>query len=212
MPGAGKTFAVMHAFKDACLSTPVNRLCQQLHWDHPEAMVQTVATFFGVREFQRSDDDQYDDGRGHRCRVDFGDRACVFDEAYMMSGQDMLRTLRWIHDNPEVRVYATGDPFQLDNPGQTWKPEMVERAMAKLFPWRIRLRLNKRCTTPEDQHQIARICKGLRASPSAEEARAILRREFRTTTNMAEAVQMMREGCVGVAYRNETNRIVSQMV
>ena len=29
---------------------------------------------------------------------------------------------------------------------------------------------------------------------------------------MAEAVQMMREGCVGVAYRNETNRIVSHMV
>ena len=99
VPGAGKTFAVMHAFKDACLSTPVNRLCQQLHWDHPEAMVQTVATFFGVRGVQRSDDDRDDDGRGHRCRVDFGDRIRVFDEAHMMSGQDMLRTLRWIHDN-----------------------------------------------------------------------------------------------------------------
>ena len=62
----------------------------------------------------------------------------------------------------------------------------------------------------EDQHRIARICKGLHTSESKKPV--LSSDEFRTTTNMAEAVQMLREGSVGVAYRNETNRIVSQMV
>jgi len=169
--GAGKTtnfinFAVTHQ-KKTLIIAPYNTLCLDLNQKTKDydGLVEsiTIHKLLGLVFDGKTTTTQ--------CagfNLD-GVKCIVFDEIYLLNTSELMRVKEFMRRHTEIEFYATGDEYQnapIDNNLYMDKDEVkpyYNSIVTQLFPNKIVLKENKRCTTDADRQIIKDLSNDIRS-------------------------------------------------
>jgi len=115
----------------------------------------------------------------------------IFDEIYLHQTDKLYLIQKFIDDNPNKKIYSTGDEYQLD-PIETDLNNINDRKLyynriiQNMFFNSVVLHDNKRCKSKEDQDKIKKITKSIRECKYKSEAITILKNNFKVIYNKEE--------------------------
>jgi hypothetical protein len=142
--GAGKTTASIHYNKNALFICPTNKLCQGLKEKGVEAI--TFSKLFGLF----GDDKKLKNMKS----FDIGEYDCIcFDEVYLYTPNRLRRIYKFINDNPDKIVIATGDVSQR-NPIGFDNSNYIDSCISFIFNNCITLQINKRLDNDNDRKKL----------------------------------------------------------
>ncbi len=187
--GAGKTSSFKHygQGRRMLIVCPYNNLCCVLKSEGFQAI--TLNKLLGLRI--SGTQERYDSSvekEGSAFDIDVFD-IIVFDEIYLYQTDKLERIWKFVKNNSDKKIYATGDEFQLtpiEELNISDKKAYYNSIINSMFGTQICLKENKRCKTEEDRRRMKEISDGIRLAETKEEALLIILDNFKHITSMGE--------------------------
>ena len=172
VPGAGKSYSVEDYARRHRLVTAMLIVCpwNRLSCEKSRGGFSTATLYRLLGRNANGAEGEADDKAKTRKPHDLtGIRHVHFEEPYLYT----VRELEWVRTfmlaHPDLAFTMAGDPCQLRPVGQTLAVDAdkyYEMIFAELFPRRLTLQYNKRCSTPEEGRKMEAICAELRSEAS----------------------------------------------
>jgi uncharacterized protein involved in tolerance to divalent cations len=199
-PGCGKSYiceGMVELGHNVSFICPTNKLVQKYQAANDKITSVTINKFFSISI-----------GKEHIRPFDYSDfNGFVFDEIYCNDIQVLNRIKRFIDNNKDKIIIATGDSEQLKPVNDITNQDIdydnyMDSAMSQLFKNEIFLKINKRFKNVEDMEKLNELKQMLKSGCNINK---ISKKYFKFTDNINESEN-------NIAYENKTRKAVSSAI